>query len=87
MQLGPATPSGRSTTRSPRVESSERIGAPGGTRTPNRLIRSQMLYPLSYGRFGGQVSHGSPTPSTWETRDQGWFLFREEFLRKVREEV
>ena len=25
-------------------------GAPGGTRTPNRLIRSQMLYPLSYGR-------------------------------------
>jgi hypothetical protein len=25
-------------------------GAPGGTRTPNLLIRSQMLYPLSYGR-------------------------------------
>jgi hypothetical protein len=24
--------------------------APGGTRTPNRLIRSQMLYPLRYGR-------------------------------------
>src|SRR5690625_2391169 len=24
--------------------------APGGTRTPNLLIRSQMLYPLSYGR-------------------------------------
>ena len=23
---------------------------PGGTRTPNLLIRSQMLYPLSYGR-------------------------------------
>jgi hypothetical protein len=24
--------------------------APEGTRTPNLLIRSQMLYPLSYGR-------------------------------------
>jgi hypothetical protein len=29
--------------------------APGETRTPNLLIRSQMLYPLSYGRNGGQV--------------------------------
>ncbi len=27
-----------------------RICAPGGIRTPNLLIRSQMLYPLSYGR-------------------------------------
>src|SRR5699024_1543494 len=27
--------------------------APGGTRTPNLLIRSQMLYPLSYGRRCG----------------------------------
>jgi hypothetical protein len=26
------------------------LGAPEGTRTPNLLIRSQMLYPLSYGR-------------------------------------
>ena len=26
------------------------IGAPEGIRTPNLLIRSQMLYPLSYGR-------------------------------------
>ena len=25
--------------------------APEGTRTPNLLIRSQMLYPLSYGRM------------------------------------
>ena len=24
----------------------------GGTRTPNLLIRSQMLYPLSYKRLG-----------------------------------
>ena len=27
------------------------IGAPEGIRTPNLLIRSQMLYPLSYGRL------------------------------------
>ena len=27
------------------------VGAPGGTRTPNLLIRSQVLYPLSYGRM------------------------------------
>ena len=26
------------------------LRAPGGTRTPNLLIRSQKLYPLSYGR-------------------------------------
>ena len=31
----------------------KKCGAPGETRTPNLLIRSQMLYPLSYGR----VSH------------------------------
>ena len=28
-----------------------RRGAPEGIRTPNLLIRSQMLYPLSYGRM------------------------------------
>ena len=27
------------------------VGAPEGIRTPNLLIRSQMLYPLSYGRM------------------------------------
>jgi hypothetical protein len=27
------------------------LGALGGTRTPNLLIRSQMLYPLSYERL------------------------------------
>ena len=32
------------------------ICAPVGIRTPNLLIRSQMLYPLSYGRS----SHGGP---------------------------
>jgi hypothetical protein len=30
----------------------EDAGALGGTRTPNLLIRSQMLYPLSYERSG-----------------------------------
>ncbi len=30
-------------------------GAPGGIRTPNLLIRSQMLYPLSYGRSVGRL--------------------------------
>ena len=30
------------------------FGTPGGSRTPNFLIRSQTLYPLSYGR---QLSH------------------------------
>ena len=29
--------------------------APGGIRTPNLLIRSQMLYPLSYGRVGDEA--------------------------------
>ena len=28
----------------------------GGTRTPNLLIRSQMLYPLSYERWKGELS-------------------------------
>jgi hypothetical protein len=29
----------------------QNCGAPEGIRTPNLLIRSQMLYPLSYGRW------------------------------------
>ena len=33
--------------------------APEGIRTPNLLIRSQMLYPLSYERLGAE-SRGSP---------------------------
>jgi hypothetical protein len=32
-----------------------RRGALGGTRTPNLLIRSQMLYPLSYERICNQA--------------------------------
>src|SRR5689334_3025637 len=34
----------------PRSEPAAELGALGGTRTPNLLIRSQMLYPLSYER-------------------------------------
>jgi hypothetical protein len=34
----------------PRTFGLVRRGALGGTRTPNLLIRSQMLYPLSYER-------------------------------------
>ena len=33
------------------TESNPDSGAPEGIRTPNLLIRSQMLYPLSYGRM------------------------------------
>jgi hypothetical protein len=32
-------------------EKASDLGALGGTRTPNLLIRSQMLYPLSYERL------------------------------------
>src|SRR5215472_6586537 len=35
----------------PRSEPAAELGALGGTRTPNLLIRSQMLYPLSYERW------------------------------------
>jgi hypothetical protein len=31
------------------------MSAPEGIRTPNLLIRSQMLYPLSYGRMHVQL--------------------------------
>jgi hypothetical protein len=36
-------------------------GAPEGIRTPNLLIRSQMLYPLSYGRMFNCRSVWFPT--------------------------
>src|ERR1700674_2161970 len=35
----------------PPVDWAAELGALGGTRTPNLLIRSQMLYPLSYERW------------------------------------
>ena len=37
------------------MESTSDLGAPEGIRTPNLLIRSQMLYPLSYGRLHIQL--------------------------------
>src|SRR5690606_5594873 len=40
--------------------------APGETRTPNLLIRSQMLYPLSYGRRYSVVADGS---AVWRRRE------------------
>ena len=39
------------------------LGALGGTRTPNLLIRSQMLYPLSYERLcRNSLRHHAPRP-------------------------
>jgi hypothetical protein len=35
------------------------VGALGGTRTPNLLIRSQMLYPLSYERRRTRTVYGT----------------------------
>jgi hypothetical protein len=32
------------------------LSAPEGIRTPNLLIRSQMLYPLSYGRTAAKAT-------------------------------
>src|SRR5690606_20941688 len=45
--------------------------APGGTRTPNLLIRSQMLYPLSYGRLSADLAGGpqSMLPPRGERRE------------------
>jgi hypothetical protein len=39
-------------------ESASELRAPEGIRTPNLLIRSQMLYPLSYGRLCSVMSNG-----------------------------
>ncbi len=41
----------------PRSELAAELGALGGTRTPNLLIRSQMLYPLSYERSHCSILH------------------------------
>jgi hypothetical protein len=45
----------------PRSEPASDLGALGGTRTPNLLIRSQMLYPLSYERSSSSI----PRPARW----------------------
>ncbi len=39
-------------------KSASELRAPEGIRTPNLLIRSQMLYPLSYGRLSSVVLRG-----------------------------
>ena len=44
---------------------SENQNAPGATRTRNRLIRSQVLYPLSY---GGERGHYTACPSIFARR-------------------
>jgi hypothetical protein len=43
-------------------------GALGGTRTPNLLIRSQMLYPLSYERSHSSILHSEPCGCALKTR-------------------
>jgi hypothetical protein len=43
------------------IASGLRPGALGGTRTPNLLIRSQMLYPLSYERSQCSILHVAPS--------------------------
>jgi hypothetical protein len=42
-------------------------GALGGTRTPSLLIRSQMLYPLSYERSHCSILHSEPPRCVPET--------------------
>jgi hypothetical protein len=42
--------------------------APEGIRTPNLLIRSQMLYPLSYGRVSFIQLYGSDDRAVAEAR-------------------
>jgi hypothetical protein len=44
---------------------SEALRALGGTRTPNLLIRSQMLYPLSYERKPYRPSLSVPGSTRW----------------------
>jgi hypothetical protein len=46
----------------PRSEPAAELGALGGTRTPNLLIRSQMLYPLSYERTNQQYTAAGRLP-------------------------
>ena len=41
------------------------LGAPGGIRTPDLLIRSQLLYPLSYGRVAPSLG---PACDRWGLR-------------------
>ena len=56
-RLRPATCAARTVTGAGPTSNSGGGGAPGTIRTCNLLIRSQMLYPLSYGRLAGQESN------------------------------
>ena len=49
----------------PLARSIKECGAPGRTRTSNLLIRSQMLYPLSYGRMPGTGEGGEHVARPW----------------------
>ena len=51
-----------------------RLSAPVGIRTPNLLIRSQMLYPLSYGRpFISELGQSNGLPVKGEPwASTGW---------------
>ena len=51
----------------PRSEPAADLGALGGTRTPNLLIRSQMLYPLSYERSHCSILHSGPSRRALES--------------------
>src|SRR5450759_1450803 len=51
-------PTRRPSEPTPGAFSRGKSGAPGGIRTPDHLIRSQVLYPLSYGR-GAASGSGS----------------------------
>jgi hypothetical protein len=52
---------GASSTEESTSELNAGPSAPEGIRTPNLLIRSQMLYPLSYGRLCSVISYGVAT--------------------------
>jgi hypothetical protein len=57
----------RSEGQAPGVFVLVRSGALGGTRTPNLLIRSQMLYPLSYERrFQQYTAFYAATVRCWD---------------------
>lgn len=54
------------------------VGALGGSRTPNRLIRSQVLYPLSYqrrlvrvGSLGARRAERNSAPEGSARRERG----------------
>ena len=50
-----------------------RGGALGGTRTPNLLIRSQMLYPLSYERTAYEYTAAGRLPVRVDAHaHRGW---------------